>query len=181
MLVEVMLSLAIYVVALQPYVGVIREVATQTSKTSLCTAPFNRHAHCVTITGTDSSIQFESYYRIQDQDGFLELMSDHLGCPCSDKKKHLDFSRYELLCLFDGRNINNHGMLIDSICSCNGQIIVTYQMRYYQSGESGDKTTSYCIIMLPKIAKEIVIVEKVQVQIGGPNTLQEKCRLTSRH
>ena len=154
-------------------------VAADASKTGNVTAPL------VVLTGNDSHVKERAYERIASPADWKKAWLNHLGMKEDTIYRpamEVDFSRCEVIAIFEGDSWNSCGLRIDSVTERDDSIVVRFDDVSYQTdgpGGGGDRVTPFAFVVLPKAQKPIALEDNVQQYIGRPPEWREVVRLAA--
>jgi hypothetical protein len=138
------------------------------------------------LTGNDSHVQKHAFLRITSPADWKKTWLDHLGIKEDTIHRpamEVDFTRCEVVTVFEGASVNSCGLRVDSVAETNDAIVVrfddiSYQTLSFGNEDKGDPVSPYAFVVLPKAnSKSIVLEENVQSIIGRPPEWKEVARL----
>src|SRR5262249_46971048 len=139
------------------------------------------------LTGNDSHVKKRVFLRIASAVDWKRTWLDHLGMKEDTIYRpamEVDFTRCEVVAVFEGALVNSCGLRVDSITESNDAIVVRFDDISYQTAslgkeDKGDQVSPYAFIVLPKAnGKSIVLEENVQSINGRPPEWKEVARLS---
>ncbi|MFH0944309.1 MAG: hypothetical protein V2A76_03850 [Planctomycetota bacterium] len=146
----------------------------------------------VTWSGPNSRITERTYLRMVKQNDLLRTWYDHLGTQPKSGGRHdpsvdpvipeVDFDRYMVLGIFQGKECNSTGVFVDSIEETDDELIVKFDEHTYQTeapmgqADQGDRVTPFGIFVVPRTNKPVVFVENVQGLLHAPPEWEEQFR-----
>ncbi len=166
--------LAASAIGLTCAVSVFKEPAS----TDAAPAPAVHKRALVMLTGAHSKAK-RAIELARTEPHFIKLWQRHLGEKETGNPLSIynplgvptvDFDRCMVLTLFGGDSWNSAGYYVDSIFERDGNLVVRYDDRSYQtSGKDGggEKVSPYGFIVLEKSSKKIVLEKNVQGLIRG--------------
>lgn len=148
--------------------------------------PDNVAAPLTTFTGNNSHVKRQTYERIQSPDAWKKTWLGHLGMKEDTIYRpamEVDFSRCEVIAIFEGDSWNSCGFRIDSVAENGNSIVVRFDDISYQTAGpdgGGDRVTPFAFVVLPKSQKPIALEDNVQQYIGHPPAWKEVARLEAK-
>jgi hypothetical protein len=125
----------------------------------------------VVLTGTGSCVVERRFLRVASESDWIKLWQRHKGANESKDYDlfynpldlpYIDFEKYEVIAIFQGRGWNNAGLMAVAIMESKDALVVRFENKEYQTagpGGGGKQTTVYGFFVLPRSAKTIVLEE----------------------
>ncbi|HEV2293884.1 MAG TPA: hypothetical protein VGR35_08500 [Tepidisphaeraceae bacterium] len=151
-------------------------VAADARKPAVVMAPLT------VLTGNDSHVKKPTYERITSAADWKKTWLNHLGMKEDTIYRpamEVDFSRCEVIAVFEGESWNSCGFRIDSVTEQDDSIVVRFDDISYQTAGpdgGGDRVTPFAFVVLPKSQKLITLEDNVQQYIGHPPEWKEVAR-----
>jgi hypothetical protein len=148
--------------------------------------PDNVTAPLATFTGNNSQVKKQTYERVQSPDAWKKLWLSHLGMKEDTIYRpamEVDFSRCEVIAIFEGDSWNSCGFRIDSVAEDGDSIVVRFDDISYQTAGpdgGGERVTPFAFVVLPKSQKAIKLEDNVQPYIAHPPVWKEVARLSAK-
>jgi hypothetical protein len=120
----------------------------------------------VIMSGADSHISTPSCLRIITESQWDTTWLEHMGW---EKKQIydqyynrlgipiIDFNKCMVIAIFLGKSWNTAGISVISIQEGNDQIVLSFDLKSYQSMEPGDQVKPYGFFVLPNSNKQVLI------------------------
>ena len=142
------------------------------------------------LSGGDSQITQQSFFRVSDAAQWQELWLEHLGqreVSIYQPKFEVDFSRSMVIAIFNGKATNTCGIEVCSIHESEQSILIRYEVEGYQTitglsttpSEDGDSIpdNAFAFIVLPRSDRTVILDEDQHSIIGDPPRWVEVARL----
>lgn len=123
----------------------------------------------VVLSGAHSHITNAAYHRVTSRQDWTELWLEHVGDRPSPQYSQyynragvpdVDFSTCMVIAVFMGSGWNNAGLTVLSTRKRNGEMVIGFDTKHYQSRETGDEVTPYGFFIIP------LTEQAVQLQIN---------------
>ena len=147
-----------------------RTFATGYILTILSLAPLTAEQNAtrphVVLSGTHSHITNAVCHRVTSRQDWTKLWLEHVGDKPNPKYSHyynrsgvpeVDFSTCMVIAVFMGRESNNAGLNVLSTSKRNGEVVIRFDTKYYQSRETGDDVTPYGFFIIPRTEQAILL------------------------
>jgi hypothetical protein len=148
--------------------------ATSLNSAALAGDPPKNFKPVVVWTGTDSGQTKASVARCVSKDQWQATWKahEHEGGEAGRLAPEVDFERYMVLAVFQGENVQNHGLFHFEVMDETDCLRVRYVTGYFQTAGHSDseadkrrlETQSYAFLVLPKSSKAIVFEEAKDVR-----------------
>ena len=138
---------------------------------------------CLLLSGANSYVSEPGFHRICSLDEWAKVWQEHkghnreaeydfyydpLGLPV------VDFSQFMVITIFEGKRVNNAGMIADSIVEDRDSVTLRFERKTYGTDAGGrrpgkanrmnriqGRQNVYGFFVIPKSDKQVVIEEKV--------------------
>ena len=146
---------------------------------------------CVILTGADSQVKSEGYFRVESEKEWTSVWHRHKGV--EEVKQYdtffnplglpgIDFDKYMVIAVFYGSGWNNAGIKVVSITEEKERLLLRFRGKWYQTvgpgpDGGGRPGCAYGFLVLPRTAKTVVLEEDVQHLTGGPPVWKERASL----
>jgi len=140
---------------------------------------------CVVISGADSHVAERRYHRITSADEWTRVWQEHKGQTVTGQYDlfydpltlpSIDFDRYMVIGIFEGKSWNNAGLMAVSISEGADRIVFRFTDKGYQTagpGGGGKKVAVYGFFVVPRSTKPVVLEQLMQSRRVGPDVWKE--------